>query len=34
MSFGTINPEEPDLYVTQDGGNIWSEVVITIPKKF
>lgn len=21
------------LYVTQDGGNIWSEAVITIPKK-
>ncbi|MEJ8777195.1 WD40/YVTN/BNR-like repeat-containing protein [Pseudogracilibacillus sp. ICA-222130] len=34
MSFGTINPEEPDLYVTQDGGNTWSEAVIPIPKKY
>ena len=32
LSFGTINPVEPDLYVTNDGGNSWSEAVINIPE--
>ncbi|WP_163970433.1 WD40/YVTN/BNR-like repeat-containing protein [Oceanobacillus halotolerans] len=34
MSYGTINPEEPDVYVTQDGGNTWTEAVIPIPEKY
>src|SRR5699024_6746449 len=34
LSFGTINPEKPDLYVTEDGGMKWSEAIINIPKKY
>ena len=34
LSFGTINPEKPDLYVTEDGGMNWSEAIINIPKKY
>jgi len=34
LSFGTINPEEPELHVTQDGGNTWSEAIINIPEKY
>lgn len=34
LSFGTINPEEPDLYVTQDAGSTWSEATINIPEKY
>lgn len=34
LSFGILNPVEPDLYVTQDGGNSWSKATITIPEKY
>lgn len=34
MSYGTINPEAPDLYVTQDGGDTWTEAEVNIPEKF
>lgn len=34
LSFGTINPEEPDLYVTQDAGDTWSKATINIPEKY
>jgi hypothetical protein len=34
LSFGILNPVEPDLYVTQDGGNSWHEAMITIPEKY
>jgi hypothetical protein len=34
LSFGTINPENPELYVTGDGGKSWSKTVFTIPKKY
>ncbi|WP_085523736.1 WD40/YVTN/BNR-like repeat-containing protein [Tuberibacillus sp. Marseille-P3662] len=34
LSFGTINPQKPDFYVTQDGGNTWSEAVMSIPEKY
>nr|WP_245251800.1 sialidase family protein [Virgibacillus litoralis] len=34
LSFGTINPDEPDLYVTQDAGDTWSKATINIPEKY
>lgn len=34
LSYGTINPEEPDYYVTEDGGNTWSQAVFHIPDKY
>ncbi|MEH6995778.1 hypothetical protein V7075_24270 [Neobacillus drentensis] len=34
LSFGILNPVEPDLYVTQDSGNSWSKANITIPVKY
>ncbi|NWQ42763.1 oxidoreductase [Bacillus sp. EB106-08-02-XG196] len=34
LSFGILNPVEPDLYVTQDSGNSWHEANITIPEKY
>jgi hypothetical protein len=34
LSFGILNPVEPDLYVTQDSGNLWSKATITIPEKY
>lgn len=34
LSYGTINPEEPECYVTQDGGNTWEEAVFYIPVKY
>lgn len=34
MSYGTINPEEPDFYVTQDGGKSWKKAKINIPAKY
>ncbi|MGJ7922550.1 WD40/YVTN/BNR-like repeat-containing protein [Neobacillus sp. LXY-4] len=34
LSFGTINPEEPDFYVTQDGGNTWGKAIINIPEQY
>ncbi|WP_047982013.1 WD40/YVTN/BNR-like repeat-containing protein [Ornithinibacillus contaminans] len=34
MSYGTINPEQPDFYVTQDGGKSWSKSIVNIPAKY
>ncbi|MFD2924365.1 WD40/YVTN/BNR-like repeat-containing protein [Halobacillus naozhouensis] len=34
MSYGTINPQKPNLYVTQDGGKTWSKAVIHIPERY
>ena len=34
LSYGTINPEEPDFYVTQDGGKSWRKAKINIPSKY
>lgn len=34
LSYGTINPEEPDFHVTQDGGDTWTEAMIHIPEKY
>lgn len=34
LSFGTINPEEPDLYVTLDGGNTWNKAIMHIPTEY
>jgi hypothetical protein len=34
LSFGILNPVEPDLYVTQDGGNSWRKANIMIPEKY
>ncbi|MDY0395722.1 hypothetical protein RWE15_16470 [Virgibacillus halophilus] len=34
MSYGTINPEAPDLYVTQDGGETWQPSKVEIPEKY
>lgn len=34
LSFGTINPEEPDVYVTEDGGETWTNAVFQIPDDY
>ncbi|CAN7546622.1 WD40/YVTN/BNR-like repeat-containing protein [Rossellomorea sp. LjRoot5] len=34
LSFGILNPEEPDLHVTQDGGKSWSKATIEIPDQY
>ncbi|MEY8741007.1 oxidoreductase, partial [Bacillales bacterium AN1005] len=34
LSFGTINPEEPDVYVTEDGGETWTNAVFQIPDEY
>jgi len=34
LSFGTINPEEPDLHVTQDASHTWEKSVFNIPEKY
>ncbi len=34
LSFGIINPEAPDLHVTQDGGETWSEAAVNIPEEY
>jgi hypothetical protein len=34
LSFGILNPVEPDLYITQDRGNSWSKATIVIPEKY
>ncbi|MGM8363932.1 WD40/YVTN/BNR-like repeat-containing protein [Virgibacillus sp. W0181] len=34
LSYGTINPEEPDVYVTQNGGESWNQAVFNIPEKY
>ncbi|MEW5568046.1 WD40/YVTN/BNR-like repeat-containing protein [Rossellomorea marisflavi] len=34
LSYGILNPEEPDLYVTQDGGQSWVSASIEIPDEY
>ncbi|WP_340084808.1 oxidoreductase [Siminovitchia sp. FSL H7-0308] len=34
LSFGIINPERPELHVTQDGGDTWEEAEIRIPEQY
>ncbi|RKQ33984.1 WD40/YVTN/BNR-like repeat-containing protein [Oceanobacillus halophilus] len=34
LSYGTINPEEPNLYVTQNSGKTWSKANFQIPEKY
>ncbi|XXM71971.1 WD40/YVTN/BNR-like repeat-containing protein [Lysinibacillus sphaericus] len=34
LSFGILNPEEPDLHVTQDGGNSWYKAAMEIPDQY
>lgn len=34
LSFGTINPEAPDLYVTQDAGSSWNRAAFNMPTKY
>jgi len=34
LSFGTINPTEPDFYVTQDAGDTWNKATILIPEEY
>ncbi|UOQ48981.1 oxidoreductase [Gracilibacillus caseinilyticus] len=34
IAYGTINPEEPDMYVTNDGGESWQETTFEMPSKY
>lgn len=34
LSFGTIDPVEPTLYVTQNGGGSWQEAAFNIPDEY
>lgn len=34
LSFGTINPDQPDLHLTEDGGNTWSKADFIIPEEY
>ncbi|PFA62829.1 oxidoreductase [Bacillus sp. AFS015802] len=34
LSFGILTPEEPDLHVTNDGGNSWSKATMDIPDEY
>jgi hypothetical protein len=34
LSFGTINPESPDFYMTEDAGNTWVKSEIRIPSNY
>lgn len=34
LSYGTINPETPDVYVTQDGGATWEQAIFHIPDQY
>lgn len=34
LSYGTINPEEPDVFVTQDGGETWEQAVFRVPEEY
>ena len=34
LSFGTINPQEPDFYVTQNAGDSWRKAKIDMPVKY
>lgn len=34
LSVGIINPVQPELHVTQDGGNTWTEATIHVPEEY
>ncbi|WP_054703816.1 hypothetical protein [Bacillus sp. JCM 19041] len=34
LSYGTINPTEPSLYYTEDGGGNWTEAEVDIPEEY
>ncbi len=34
LSYGTINPEQPDLFVTNDRGETWSQAVFQTPEAY
>lgn len=34
LSFGFINPDKPQLYVTQDSGTTWYEANVQVPEKY
>lgn len=34
LSVGYRNPEKPELHVTQDGGDTWSEAQLTVPAEY
>ncbi|THE11735.1 oxidoreductase [Bacillus timonensis] len=34
LSYGIINPEEPDFYVTTDSGFSWKKATFSIPEKY
>lgn len=34
LSFGILNPEKPDVYYTQDGGDNWNHAEIAIPTQY
>lgn len=34
LSYGTINPTEPSLYYTADGGGSWTEAEVVIPEEY
>ncbi|MEH7237484.1 WD40/YVTN/BNR-like repeat-containing protein [Bacillus sp. JJ1562] len=34
LSYGVINPEEPDFYVTTDAGLSWNNATFNIPEKY
>ncbi|QHT46359.1 oxidoreductase [Bacillus sp. SB49] len=34
LSYGTINPQEPTLYVTQNGGDSWEQSAIDAPPEY
>lgn len=34
LSFGILNPDAPELHVSQDGGNSWTKAQINMPNKY
>ena len=34
LSVGSINPNMPELYVTQDGGDTWGQATINVPTEY
>lgn len=34
LSYGTINPDQPDLYVTEDAGESWEMASFQMPEKY
>lgn len=34
MAYGTINPAEPDMHVTNDGGATWQKATFEMPSKY